>query len=243
LSTEACGTTPDDTGQGGDPRMTRIGEGEPGRAPSVTDPEHDPEDWVLALSIEGPDHQHALRRLHDLLLRAARHQVGRMDRLLDGAGPDVADELTHQAADEAMVALLAKLHTFKGRSRFTTWAYKFGILQAATAVRSQMWRRRQVVLDDSHVTVDLGPSVEEYAETADLARAVRRAIDEALTPHQRRIMLALLVDEVPIDVLAERLGTTRNALYKTLHDARVRVRADLTAAGYLRAGTGKGNDR
>ena len=55
-------------------------------------------------------------------------------------------------------------------------------------------------------------------------------------------MLALLVDDVPIDILAERLGTNRNALYKTLHDARVRVRAFLTAAGYLRAATGKRND-
>jgi RNA polymerase sigma-70 factor, ECF subfamily len=225
----------------GDPTMTQVGDGEFARPRSAPGAERDPDDWVVALSVEGPDHHHALRRLHALLLRAARHQVSRMDTLLDGAGPDVADELTHQAADEAMVALLAKLHTFKGRSRFTTWAYKFGILQAATAVRSHAWRTRQVVLDDD-VGVDLGPSVEEYAETADLARAVRRAIDEALTPHQRRIMLALLVDEVPIDVLAERLDTTRNALYKTLHDARVRVRADLTAAGYLRAATGEGND-
>src|SRR5919106_3559992 len=212
--------------------MTQIGEGGSARPPSASDAERDPEDWVGALSIEGPDHHHALRRLHALLLRAARHQVTRMGTLLDGAGPDVADELTHQAADEAMAALLGKLHTFQGRSRFTTWAYKFGILQAATAVRSHAWRTRQVVLDDGAVTVDLGPSVEEYAETADLARAVRRAIDEPLTPHQRRIMLALLVDEVPIDVLAERLDTNRNALYKTLPDARVRVRADLTAAGY-----------
>ena len=222
--------------------MTRIGRGEFALPSSAAEAERDPEDWVVALSIEGPDHQRALRRLHTLLLRAARHQVTRMGQLLDGAGPDVADELTHQAADEAMVALLAKLHTFEGRSRFTTWAYKFGILQAATAVRSHAWRTRRVVLDDSDVTVDLGPSVEEYAETADLARAVRRAIDDALTPHQRRIMLALLVDEVPIDVLAERLGTNRNALYKTLHDARVRIRADLTAAGYLRAATGNGTN-
>lgn len=243
MSAEAAGASPGIRACDSDQTMTRIGADESARAQSATDTERDPEDWIVALSVEGPKRHHALRRLHALLLRAARHQVRRMDTLLDGAGPDVADELTHQAADEAMVALLAKLHTFQGRSRFTTWAYKFGILQAATAVRSHAWRTRQVVLDDSSVTVDLGPSVEEYAETADLARAVRRAIDETLTPHQRRIMLALLVDEVPIDVLAERLGTNRNALYKTLHDARVRVRADLTAAGFLRAASGKGNAR
>jgi hypothetical protein len=115
-----------------------------------------------------------------------------MDTLLDGAGPDVADELTHQAADEAMVALLAKLHTFKGRSRFTTWAYKFGILQASTAVRRHAWRTRQVVLDDGAVTVDLGPSVEEYAETADLARERRGAIaDRDLARGPARLTMAL----------------------------------------------------
>jgi RNA polymerase sigma-70 factor (ECF subfamily) len=203
--------------------------------PRTTDTDADPDDWVLALSLEGPGQDRALGRLHALLLRASRHQVLRMRAQLGTAGAVQLEELANQAADEAMVALLAKLHTFQGRSRFTTWAYKFAILQAATEVRSQAWRSRQVPLDDGDVTVDLGPSVEQYAEAADLGRAARRAIDEALTPHQRRIMLALLVDEVPIDVLAERLGTTRNALYKTLHDARVRTRAHLAAAGHLAA--------
>lgn len=203
--------------------------------PATADAADDPDDWVLALSFDGPGHELALRRLHALLLRATRHQVVRMRTQLGGAGSEQIEELAQQAADEAMVAVLAKLHTFQGRSRFTTWAYKFAILQAATEVRTQAWRTRQVALDDDHITVDLGPSVEEYAEAAELARAVHRAIDEALTPHQRRIMLALLVDQVPIDVLAERLGTNRNALYKTLHDARVRVRAHLAASGHLQA--------
>jgi RNA polymerase sigma-70 factor (ECF subfamily) len=85
--------------------------------------------------------------------------------------------------------------------------------------------------------------VEEYAEGADLARAATRAIREALTPYQRRIALALLVDGVPIDVLAERLGTNRNALYKVLHDARVRVRAHLTASGHLLSDGREGGPR
>ena len=215
--------------------MPRTERGELAQATTTADVGQDPEDWVLALSLEGPGQDLALARLHALLVKAARHQVLRMRARLGGAGAVQLEELAHQAADEAMVALLAKLHTFQGRSRFTTWAYKFAILQAATEVRSQAWRSRQVLLDDGDVTVDLGPSVEEYAEGADLARAAHRAIREALTPHQRRIMLALLVDEVPIDVLAERLGTNRNALYKTLHDARVRTRAHLAATGHLPA--------
>ena len=220
--------------------MPRTGGGELAPRTTTADVGQDPEDWVLALSLEGPGQDLALAQLHALLVRAARHQVLRMRAQLGGAGAVQLEELAHQAADEAMVALLAKLHTFQGRSRFTTWAYKFAILQAATEVRSQAWRSRQVFLDDGDVTVDLGPSVEEYAEGADLARAAHRAIREALTPHQRRIMLALLVDEVPIDVLAERLGTNRNALYKTLHDARVRTRAHLAATGHLPAAEREG---
>lgn len=211
--------------------MTVVGRGQP----SLADADSEPEDWVRSLSGEGPEREVALRRLHVLLLRASRHQVSRMRPMLGGAGETVLDELAQQSADEAMVALLGKLSTFQGRSRFTTWAYKFAILQAASEVRAQAWRSRQVSLEDGPITVDLGPTVEQFAEGADLARAVHAAIAEALTPHQRRIMLALLVDEVPIDVLAERLGTNRNALYKTLHDARVRVRTQLARSGHLEA--------
>jgi RNA polymerase sigma-70 factor, ECF subfamily len=192
---------------------------------------------VLALRSDSATRDTALARLHALLVRASRHQVWRMREQLGDPGAEHVEELALQCADEAMVALLGKLHTFQGRSRFTTWAFKFAILQAATEVRSQAWRTREVWLDPARVVVDLQPSAAEYAEAADLARAVARVIEESLTPHQRRVMLALLVDHVPIDVLAERLGLTRNALYKTLHDARVRVRADLASAGYLETTT------
>jgi RNA polymerase sigma-70 factor (ECF subfamily) len=219
--------------------MTLPGRGATGRSQSAGHLDHEPEDWVVALTDDGPTRDAALTRLHALLVRAARHQVWRMRAQLGDPGPEHVDELALQAADEAMVALLSKLSSFQGRSRFTTWAFKFAILQAATEVRSHAWRNRQVPFEDARIDVDLGPSPEDYAEAADLADAVSRAIQEALTPHQRRVMLALLVDEVPIDVLAERLGTTRNALYKTLHDGRVRVRAHLDDAGFLEAATGR----
>lgn len=204
------------------------------RAPSSTDVRLErPEAWVADLSTPGPAQERAMVALHDLLLRASRHQVGRMRGALPGVGTDRLDEIANQAADEAMMAVLAKLATFEGRSRFTTWAYKFAILQCATEVRRYAWRHRDVVLDDATVLGEPGPSPAGYAEAADLASAVRGAIRDALTPHQRRITIALLVDEVPIDVLADRLGTTRNALYKTLHDARARLRAHLIASGHL----------
>jgi RNA polymerase sigma-70 factor (ECF subfamily) len=189
-------------------------------------------DWVGTLSVPGPEQDEAMRLLHGMMLRAARRQVSRMSGLLGGVGPEVVEEIANQSADEAMMALLGKLTTFEGRSRFTTWAYKFAVLQAATDVRSRAWRGRDVHIDGLEVAAsDAAPS--DYVEAADLSAVVRAAVDTVLTPHQRRILLALVVEEVPIDVLAERLGATRNALYKTLHDARKRLRAHLRSTGHL----------
>jgi RNA polymerase sigma-70 factor (ECF subfamily) len=136
-----------------------------------------------------------------------------------------------------LTVLLSKLHTFQGRSRFTTWAYKFALLQAATEVRRQTWAGREVSLDDAQLWCDSDAGPEQHAEATDLARAVAAAMHDALTPYQRRIAIALLVDEVPIDVLADRLGTTRGALYKTLHEARSRLRSHLSGTGHLPAVT------
>jgi RNA polymerase sigma-70 factor, ECF subfamily len=190
-------------------------------------------DWVDTLSVPGPRQDEAMRLLHGLMLRAARCQVLRMRGALGGAGGAVIEEIANQAADEAMMSVLGKLATFEGRSRFTTWAYKFAVLQAATEVRSRTWRDRDVHLDGWEQVAPDHAAPEQHAETVDLADAVRTAIDTVLSPHQRRIMLALVVDGVPIDVLADRLGATRNALYKTLHDGRKRLRAQLRSTGHL----------
>ena len=192
-----------------------------------------PEDWVTALRTAGAERDMALRRLHGLMVDAARRQVWRMRSMLPGVGVDRFDEIALCAADDALAALLGKLDSFQGRSRFTTWAYKFAILQASVEVRRQAWAGREIELDDVDIRADAGPSPEQQVEAADLAAAVRVALDVALTPYQRRIAVALLVDHVPIDVLAERLGTSRGALYKTLHEARTRLRAHLTRTGHL----------
>ncbi len=194
-------------------------------------PAEDP--WWLDLADDGPAGSAALERLREVLVRAARHQVWRLRDQLPGAGPVDLEDLAQQAADDALMAVLRKLGTFEGRSRFTTWVYKFGVLHAGVAVRRQAWRHREVTLSDTLPLVDRAPSPAALSEAAHLARAVEAAIASELTPHQRRVVLALLVDDVPIDVLAERLGSTRNALYKTLHDARRRLRAALVDGGHL----------
>ncbi|MDT0215344.1 sigma-70 family RNA polymerase sigma factor [Rothia sp. ARF10] len=207
----------------------------------------EPKDWVGALTSTGAEQVEAMRALHALMVRAAAHQVWRMRAALPDPSPGNIDVIVNQAADEAMTALLAKLHTFEGRSRFTTWAFKFAILQAATDVRRLQWQRQEVQLRDldlQEVAADSLVGPEHQAEGADLARALGEAMRTCLTPHQRRVAVALLVDGVPIDVLADRLGSNRNALYKTVHDVRQRLRDDLGRRGYLPAehGSGPGKD-
>lgn len=190
------------------------------------------EEWMARLSTHGPIREDTIERLHDLMMRAAWHQVNRMPEAV-GLGAVRREEVVLSAADEATVSVLARLGAFEGRSRFTTWAYKFGILHAGVEVRRAAWSNREIELHSIADPTATGVSPEAHAETRDLADAVRQGIEQALTPHQRRVALALLVEEVPIDVLADRLGTTRNALYKTLHDARKRLRAFLLTEGYL----------
>jgi RNA polymerase sigma-70 factor (ECF subfamily) len=216
-------------GVGADERLLRVAEDHtPTREAGFPD-----EQWVARLTTAGPVRDEAVERLHELMVRAARHQVSRMPMAVD-LGAARRDELVHTAADEATMAVLSRLDTFEGRSRFTTWAYKFGILCAGVEVRRAAWRGRTIELHDVPEPAEAAAaSPEAYSEGRDLARALREAMIHVLTPHQRRIALALLVEEVPIDVLAERLGSTRGALYKTLHDARKRLRGQLIAEGLI----------
>lgn len=191
-------------------------------------------DWLAALRGPAAERDEAIGRLHALLLRAARYQLGKMGEA-HRLGRVRREELVQASADEAVVAVLARLDSFEGRSRFTTWAYKFAILQTATTVRREVWRHREV--DLASVPEPASPGIEpaHQAEVSALTEAIRRCITQCLTPHQQRVLRAIVIDGVPIDVVAERLGTTRNTVYKTLHDARKRLRLELTVQGYLEA--------
>jgi RNA polymerase sigma-70 factor (ECF subfamily) len=185
--------------------------------------------WVEALSGGGRRHDEAVEALHALLLRAARFEVARRG----GGRSGQFNDLATQAADDALMAIMRKLHTYRGESRFTTWTYKFALLEAAVKVRRRAWQAREVPLeaDGWAQLADRRSSPDADAENSELIAAVRDGIAEALTPHQRTVLVALTLNDVPIDVLADRLGTTRGALYKTLHDARRKVRARLSDDG------------
>jgi len=200
---------------------------------AVGDTDEDSRAWIAALGADGVEHRDAVARLHELLLKAARFEVTRRRPEL-WATPGEVDELASQAASDALMAVLAKLDTFRGDSRFTTWVYKFALLEAAVKVRKRQWRDREVALDDALqgelVEQRLGTS--DTAETSELLHALAGSIQNELSPHQRRVLIAITLEGVPIDVLAERLGTTRGALYKTLHDGRRKLRTALAAQGF-----------
>ena len=188
--------------------------------------------WVDDLRTSSEE---AVERLHALLLRAARFEVRRRASTAPHLSSGELEELAQEAAADAALSVLRRLDDFRGESRFTTWAYKFALLEAASKVRRRAWRHREVVLGpEAWARVEhLAPGPDASAEHAAFVEAVRDGIRDALTPRQQLVLVALTVDGVPIDVLAERLDSNRNALYKTLHDARRRLREHLTAQGHL----------
>jgi RNA polymerase sigma-70 factor, ECF subfamily len=188
--------------------------------------------WLRGLTAAGPERDAAVERLHALLLRAALTEVARRRSSAPASAGDL-DDLANQAADDALMAVMKKLHTYRGDSRFTTWAYKFALLEAAAAMRKRPWHGRELPLEaDGWARFPDGRSSPPgEAEASELIAAIRDAITEVLTPHQRDVLVALTLNDVPIDVLAERRGTTRNALYKTLHDGRRKLRARLAEDG------------
>jgi RNA polymerase sigma-70 factor, ECF subfamily len=189
--------------------------------------------WLRDLRADGAVRDEAVVRLHALLLRAARFETSRRRASHPHLRGDL-DDIAQEAAADALLAVLARLDDFRGLSRFTTWAYKFALYHASVKVRRRAWQGREIPVEDESWDVlwsgDLPP--DEQAEQRELLVAIRTGIDEALTPHQRNVLVALALNEVPIDVLAERLQTTRGALYKTLHDARRKLRRYLAESGH-----------
>jgi RNA polymerase sigma-70 factor, ECF subfamily len=189
--------------------------------------------WVQALSGTGSEREEAVDRLHALLLQAARFELNRRHRLGAWKSTIEVDDLATQAADDALVSVIRKLHTYRGESRFTTWAYKFALIEATVKLRTRPWHDREIPLEAEGLArlPDTRTSLATQAEAAELIDAVRDAIAEVLTAHQRAVLVALTLNDVPIDVLAERRKTTRGALYKTLHDARRKLRTRLAEDG------------
>jgi RNA polymerase sigma-70 factor, ECF subfamily len=199
----------------------------------VTPGDAESREWLRCLRGDGAVKDDAIARLHALLLRAARFEVAKRRPTLPHLRGDELADIATEAADDALMSVLRRLDDFRGASRFTTWVYKFALLEAAVKLRKRSWQGREVPLEPESWSIFASAGLEPDAELeqSELLSTLQRAIAEVLTPHQRRVLVALALNGVPIDVLAERLQTTRGALYKTLHDARRKLRAHLDECG------------
>jgi RNA polymerase sigma-70 factor, ECF subfamily len=192
-------------------------------------------EWLQGLTVAGSRREAALARLHELLLRIARKEAARRGPQLAISGPELED-LAYQAAADALVAIMGKIGQFRGESRFTTWAYKFVIFEVSAKIGRHFWRHPAVPLDAEdweRLPVRFGSDPAHQAEWRELFAALRRAVDIELTPRQREVFVALVLNDVPLDTLVLSLGSSRNAIYKMMFDARRKLRAALVANGYL----------
>ena len=195
----------------------------------------DSAEWPRALAGTGPRREEALAQLHGLLVRIAQREVRRRGPRLRITGPEL-DDLAHQAAADALVAIIGKLGQFRGESRFTTWAYKFVMFEVSAKVGRHFWRHPDVPLDAEdwdRLPDRFGFEPEQQAEWRDLLGALHRAVAEQLTERQRRIFVAIVLNNVPLDALVIELACNRNAIYQTLFAARRKLRAALAADGYI----------
>lgn len=190
-------------------------------------------EWLRCLRADGALRDDAITRLHALLFKAARFEVARRRPTLPHLRGNELDDIALEAADDALMSVLARLEDFRGLSRFTTWVYKFALLEAAVKLRRRAWQGREVPLEPDAWTLfsSAGLAPGEEAEQSELLSTLQQLIADVLTPQQRQVLVALALNGVPIDVLAERLNTTRGALYKSLHDARRKLRRHLTESG------------
>lgn len=189
--------------------------------------------WIDRLTHGSDDFEAGIAELHSLLLKGARAEISRWRAVLPHLRGEDYDDLALQSADDALVTVLRKLDEFRGECRFTTWAYRFVMLEAAARVRSRAWQRREIPSEpESWSVARAGASTaQERIEMKELLAALKVAVATDLSAQQREVFVAIALDDVSINVLATRMGRSRGAIYKTMHDARKKLRAALAARG------------
>ena len=195
----------------------------------------DSSSWMAALGGSGITRNEALSTLHQMLLKVAVREAYRRGPMFRIGGPELND-LAHQSADDAMVAILGKLDTFRGESRFTTWAYRFVALEVSSKLGRHFWLKPSVSLDvEEWERLPDRFGVDPLAQTQlhELITAVQQAMSETLTDHQHRFFVAIVINGIPMDAMVSESGLKRGAIYKAVFDARRKIRAHLTANGYL----------
>jgi RNA polymerase sigma-70 factor (ECF subfamily) len=181
------------------------------------------------MELRGPNPNRALADLYDLLVRGLRAALG-------GYGGGVEANFG-DFAQEALIKITGNLDSFRGESRFTTWAQKIAVNVALTELKRRRWR--DVSLQELFArreAADRGPAdsrltTEQLALQTTVLQELRRIIDKELTDRQREAVVAVILEEMPISEVAKRMATNQNALYKLLHDARKKLKRQMEAAG------------
>jgi RNA polymerase sigma-70 factor (ECF subfamily) len=197
----------------------------------------DPESavWVQGLSPGSTNFEETCRRLHAMLIKIARSETARRSSVSRISGPELED-LAYQAAADALMRITRKISEFRGDAQFKTWAFKFVILEVSTKVRRHFWRDHRVSLDQDEANrarAAVGDEPPHQVQAVELRAALAHAIENALTERQRCVFVAVAIDGVPMDALVARLGTNRNAIYKSMFDARRNIRGYLVANGFV----------
>lgn len=197
------------------------------------------EEWLRELGGSGVEQAEAIKELRGVLMRASMYTLRRTQyRVADWDAEELA-QLAEDSAQEALLAILERLGDFRGESRFTTWAFKFAVNKALLRARRESWRR--ISLDGLLAAREMPelPLPAEQSETdpdraawrAEVWETLRDVINNELTPRQRAILIAMTFDDVPLDQVVEYFNSNRNAIYKNLHDARRKLKAQLEARG------------
>jgi RNA polymerase sigma-70 factor (ECF subfamily) len=193
------------------------------------------ETWLSDLRSQGPGRESALADLREIIHHGLPYALSRWVSPQDPLFAPLIDEVTQ----EALLRVLEQLGSFEGRSLFTTWVQKIAVRIALTELRRKRWQDSSLdELSDPERSIsmprlmaDRAPGPDAIAEQGDMLARVRRILDEELTPKQRQALILLGIQDIPLEEAAKRMKTNRNALYKLLHDARLRLRRRLTAEG------------
>lgn len=197
------------------------------------------EEWLEQLRSGVPEQEQAINDLREYLLRAVLYFFSQNPGDLGRLAREDVEQVAQDLAQEALLTILKHLDEFRGESKFTTWAYRFAINMSLVEARRRRWKN--VSLDNLLANADVPDFQFEDESAADPDRAVRQqeiwdiirsAIEQDLTPRQREVLTALAFDDVPMDVVTERLHTNRNAVYKMLHDARAKLKKTLEDRGF-----------
>lgn len=199
------------------------------------------QEWLHDLNASGATQEAAIVDLRDLLLRAALYFFSRNLGDFTGLNRDDITQRAEDCAQDALIAVLNHLSDFRGDSKFTTWAYKFAINIAMMAARHERWKGVSLdelaSSDDSNFFEGMlqdksdGIAPEQSAMQAEVQGILQDVIEHDLTENQRRVLMMMVFNDVPMDEVVRHFHTNRNAIYKMLHDARRKLKSGLQAHG------------